>query len=160
MLLQILQIHDITIPSDRIGFNELYVVTDYMEQDLHDVIRLNKNITREYKQFFLYQILRGLKYIHSAGIIHRDIKPQNLLVNKDCDLKICDFGLATIKNEKINKNYELTNYVVTRWFRAPEILLKYNEKNYDSQIDLWSVGCVFAELYLKKVLFGQADLSR
>lgn len=104
--------------------------------------------------------MRGLKYIHSAGVIHRDIKPQNLLVNKSCDLKICDFGLATVKNQNINKNYDLTNYVVTRWFRAPELLLKYQTKSYTSQIDMWSVGCILAELYLKKVLFGEKEISR
>lgn len=113
------------LPSDRSGFNELYVVSDYLESDLHDIIRINDKISLGHKQYFMYQLLRGLKYIHSAGIIHRDIKPQNLLINKDLDLKICDFGLATVKTEKINKNYDLTDYVVTRWFRAPELLLKY-----------------------------------
>ena len=81
-------------------------------------------------------------------------------MNANCDLKICDFGLATIKEGKINKDYELTNYVVTRWFRAPEILLKYGCKNYSTKLDMWSVGCVFAEMYLKKVLFGASTHSK
>lgn len=104
--------------------------------------------------------MRGLKYIHSAGVIHRDIKPQNLLVNDKCELRICDFGLATVKNEGINATYDLTPYVVTRWFRAPELLLKYQTKNYNSKIDMWSAGCVLAELYLRKVLFGEKDLGK
>jgi serine/threonine protein kinase len=101
-----------------------------------------------------------LKYIHAAGVIHRDIKPQNLLVNEKCDLRICDFGLATVKNQSINATYDLTPYVVTRWFRAPELLLKYQMKNYSAKIDMWSAGCVFAELYLRKVLFGEKDLAK
>ena len=86
------------LPSDPQNFNELYIVTDYMDTDLHDVIRLNSKISRQHKQFFLYQLLKGLKYTHAAGVIHRDIKPQNLLVNEKCELRICDFGLATVKN--------------------------------------------------------------
>jgi serine/threonine protein kinase len=82
------------------------------------------------------------------------------LINKKFDLKIGDFGLATIKNDKINNDYDLTKYVVTRWFRAPELLLKYRNKDYSSQIDLWSVGCVFAELILKRVLFGERDMTK
>ena len=156
----IIKVHDVILPSDLTTFGELYVVTDYMDTDLHDVIRLNSKISRQHKQYFMYQLLRGLKYCHSAGVIHRDIKPQNLLVNDKYELKICDFGLATVKNEKINATYDLTPYVVTRWFRAPELLLKYQSKNYSSKIDMWSAGCVFAELYLRKVLFGEKDLAK
>jgi len=71
----------------------------------------------------LYQILRGLKYIHTSGIIHRDLKPRNLLVNSNCDLKICDFGFARSINESHKKTDNLTDYVTTRWYRAPELLL-------------------------------------
>lgn len=104
--------------------------------------------------------MKGLSAVHQAGVIHRDIKPQNLLVNEKLELRICDFGLATVKNETINANYDLTPYVVTRWFRAPELLLKYQSRTYTSKVDLWSVGCIFAELYLRKVLFGEKDVSR
>jgi serine/threonine protein kinase len=81
------------------------------------------------------------------------------LVNSDCDLKICDFGLSTVKKGAINKNFEMTNYVVTRWFRAPEILVGYGAKDYTEKIDMWSVGCVLGEIFLKKVLFGEKNLA-
>lgn len=100
-------------------------------------------------QFFLYQILRGLKYIHSANVVHRDLKPRNLLVNKNCDLKICDLGLArAIIPKEGTKTRVLTDYIVTRWYRAPELLLSYKE--YDAAVDIWSVGCIFAELLNRK----------
>lgn len=102
--------------------------------------------------------MRGLKFIHSAGIIHRDIKPSNLLINENCDLKICDFGLATVQNDQINTDHHLTEYVVTRWYRAPELLFKYRTFNYSSKIDMWSVGTVLAEMILKKVLFSKKTL--
>ena len=90
----ILSIKRILAPKDRASFNEIYVVTELMETDLSQIIKSNRALSDDHIQFFLYQILRGLKYIHSAGIYHRDLKPRNLLVNSNCDLKICDFGLA------------------------------------------------------------------
>lgn len=102
-------------------------------------------------QYFLYQILRGLKYIHSANVIHRDLKPSNLLLNANCDLKICDFGLARPTAE----NEYMTEYVVTRWYRAPELLL--NSSDYTAAIDVWSVGCIFMELMNRKPLFPGKD---
>ena len=102
-------------------------------------------------QYFLYQILRGLKFIHSANVIHRDLKPSNLLLNANCDLKICDFGLARPTAE----NEFMTEYVVTRWYRAPELLL--NSSDYTAAIDVWSVGCIFMELMNRKPLFPGKD---
>lgn len=94
-------------------------------------------------------MLRGLKYIHSAGVIHRDLKPENILINgADCNLKITDFGLARgVYKEQVN----LTEYVVTRWYRAPEVMC--SARKYDALVDVWSVGCIFAELLLRKPLF-------
>ncbi|XP_070004249.1 mitogen-activated protein kinase 3-like [Nicotiana sylvestris] len=87
------------------------------------------------------QLLRGVKYLHSANILHRDLKPGNLLINAYCDLKICDFGLARTNN---SKGQFMTEYVVTHWYRAPELLLCCD--NYGTSIDVWSVGCIFVEL--------------
>ena len=104
-----------------------------------------------FMQYFLYQILRGLKYIHSANVLHRDLKPSNLLLNANCDLKICDFGLARVTSE----TDFMTEYVVTRWYRAPELLL--NSSDYTAAIDVWSVGCIFMELMNRKPLFPGKD---
>ena len=113
-----------------------------MESDLALIIKSPQPLENDHCQYFLYQILRGLKYIHSAHILHRDLvihfkyfqvdfllkKPRNLLVNSNCDLKICDFGLARaiIPNFQI-KTGIMTDYVATRWYRAPELLLQYKE---------------------------------
>lgn len=99
----------------------------------------------------MYQILRGLKYIHSANVLHRDLKPSNLLLNANCDLKIADFGLARTTSE----TDFMTEYVVTRWYRAPELLL--NSSEYTSAIDVWSVGCIFAEIMTREPLFPGKD---
>ncbi|KAG2319754.1 hypothetical protein Bca52824_012967 [Brassica carinata] len=74
-------------------FRDIYVVFELMESDLHQVIKANDDLTPEHYQFFLYQLLRGLKYVHAANVFHRDLKPKNILANADCKLKICDFGL-------------------------------------------------------------------
>ncbi|KAI3772436.1 hypothetical protein L6452_03622 [Arctium lappa] len=147
----IIAIKDIIPPPLRREFSDVYITTELMDTDLHQIIRSNQNLSEEHCQYFLYQLLRGLKYIHSANVIHRDLKPSNLLLNANCDLKICDFGLARTNAE----NDFMTEYVVTRWYRAPELLL--NSSDYTAAIDVWSVGCIFMELMNKKPLFAGKD---
>lgn len=127
-----------------------------METDLSQIIKSNQPLSDDHIQFFLYQILRGLKYIHSAGIYHRDLKPRNLLVNSNCDLKICDFGLARADIEELQTaQTALTDYIATRWYRAPEVILSW--KKYGPAIDVWSVGCILAELIIRKPLLPAAS---
>lgn len=128
--------------------NDVYFVTHFMGADLNIIIKTQR-LSNEHVQFLVYQILRGLKYIHSAGIIHRDLKPSNLAVNEDCELKILDFGLAR------QAEAEMTGYVATRWYRAPEIML--NWMHYNQTVDIWSVGCIMAELITGKTLFPGND---
>ena len=146
-------------------FNDVYLVTDLMETDLHRIIYSKQKLSIDHAQYFIYQVLRGLKYIHSCRVLHRDLKPSNLLVNSNCDLKICDFGLARGIHRDPRDPYTmgmagggtmlLTEYVVTRWYRAPEIMLACHEYSYP--IDVWSVGCIFAELLLRKPYFPGDD---
>ena len=99
--------------------------------------------------------------MHEVGIFHRDLKPGNLLVSKDCRLRITDFGLARFVDEATlvgeNRLNPLTEYVVTRWYRCPELLLAPN-RPYNEAIDLWSIGCILAELLRRKPLFPGAVL--
>lgn len=97
-----------------------------METDLAAIIRSGQPLTDAHFQSFIYQILCGLKYIHSANVLHRDLKPANVLINADCELKICDFGLARgfSADPRENAGY-MTEYVATRWYRAPEIMLSF-----------------------------------
>jgi p38 MAP kinase len=129
-------------------FNQIYLVTHLMGADLNNIIRTQR-LTDEHVQFLVYQMLRGLKYIHSAGVIHRDLKPSNLAVNEDCELRILDFGLARPAES------EMTGYVATRWYRAPEIML--NWMHYNMTVDIWSVGCIMAELLTSRTLFPGSD---
>ena len=142
-------------------FHDVYICNELMETDLHRIIYSKQPLTIDHAQYFLYQILRALKYIHSANVLHRDLKPSNLLVNSNCDLKVCDFGLARgvlSDEEMIGKPRNallLTEYVVTRWYRAPEIMLACHE--YAKPVDVWSVGCIFAELLGRKPYFPGDD---
>ncbi|TVU12454.1 hypothetical protein EJB05_46102, partial [Eragrostis curvula] len=143
----IIPIKDIIPSPQRQTFTDVYVAYELMDTDLHQRIYSNEPLTEQHFKYFLYQILRGLKYIHSANVLHRDLKPSNLLLNSNCDLKICDFGLA----RPISLTDQMTEYVVTRWYRAPELLLYSSE--YTAAIDVWSVGCIFMELMDRKPLF-------
>jgi len=151
------------------SFDDVYVMYELMDTDLHQIIRSNQPLSDDHCQYFVYQLLRGLKYIHSANVLHRDLKPSNLLLNANCDLKICDFGLARVDGAaNARRDVDaadaepgdsvstfMTEYVVTRWYRAPELLLSCAE--YTSAIDVWSVGCIFAELLGRKPLFPGKD---
>ncbi|KIJ65683.1 hypothetical protein HYDPIDRAFT_187390 [Hydnomerulius pinastri MD-312] len=141
-------------------FQEIYIFMEPMEADLHQIIKSGQTLTNEHVQYFLYQILRGMKYIHSASVIHRDLKPGNILVNSDCELKICDFGLSrgfdAVPDEHTSGN--LTEYVATRWYRAPEIMLAF--RGYSTAIDVWSIGCIFAELLVGRPLFKGKDYGQ
>ncbi|KAJ0975690.1 hypothetical protein J5N97_017655 [Dioscorea zingiberensis] len=148
----IVEIKHILLPPSRREFKDIYVVFELMESDLHQVIKANDDLTPEHYQFFLYQLLRGLKYIHTANVFHRDLKPKNILANADCKLKICDFGLARVAFNDTPIAIFWTDYVATRWYRAPELCGSFFSK-YTPAIDIWSIGCIFAELLTGKPLF-------
>ncbi|WWD19625.1 hypothetical protein CI109_104087 [Kwoniella shandongensis] len=142
------------------GYNEIYLYMEPMEADLHQIVRSGQALSNSHIQYFLYQLLRGMKYIHTANVIHRDLKPGNLLVNSDCELKICDFGLARgfrpVTGEMDqNDEMKLTEYVATRWYRAPEVML--SNRRYTTAIDVWSIGCILAELLGGKPIFKGKD---
>ena len=151
-------------------FKDVYMVTSLYESDLSKIILSVQPLSAAHARYFMYQILRGLKWIHSANIIHRDLKPANLLINSDCGLAICDFGLARgiqSLNDSMRSSasvkqvaaaaasMQLTHYVVTRWYRAPELLAE--NENYGKAIDMWSVGCILGEILGRRVLFRGRD---
>ncbi|RLM54347.1 mitogen-activated protein kinase 12 [Panicum miliaceum] len=148
----IVEIKHIMLPPSRREFQDIYVVFELMESDLHQVIKANDDLTPEHHQFFLYQLLRALKYIHAANVFHRDLKPKNILANSDCKLKICDFGLARASFNDAPSAIFWTDYVATRWYRAPELCGSFFSK-YTPAIDIWSIGCIFAELLTGRPLF-------
>lgn len=135
-------------------FNEVYLIQELMETDMHRVIR-TQTLSDDHCQYFIYQTFRALKAMHSANVLHRDLKPSNLLLNSNCDLKICDFGLARSAASSDDNFGFMTEYVATRWYRAPEIMLTFQE--YTKAIDVWSVGCILAEMITAKPLFPGKD---
>ncbi|CAD8056229.1 unnamed protein product [Paramecium sonneborni] len=135
-----------TYPAENL--NDLYMVFEYIETDLHVAIRA-KILQPPHRRYIIYQILKALKYIHSSGIIHRDLKPANILLNSECQIKLADFGLARMSQTL--EDDILTDYVATRWFRAPEILLR--SKSYSTGVDMWAIGCMMCEMILGKAIF-------
>lgn len=190
---QVINLIDVIPPENYDTFTDLYLVFDFVDTDLHKLIMSPQYLTIRHIQVFLYQLLCGLKYIHSANVIHRDMKPANILLNEDCTLMICDFGLSRVMEsnmslDELSKHLyspkdskspttsdggttsapspgsasstpsssgefprmrrQLTKHVVTRWYRAPELILL---QDYDFSVDMWSIGCIFAELLSMQV---------
>jgi serine/threonine protein kinase len=151
----ILPLLDVLPPTGR-DFEEVCMVLPCLDTDLSHIIR-TQTLSDGHCRYIMYQLLRGLKYIHSCHVLHRDLKPANILINFDCRIKICDFGLA--RGADPTKKQHLTNYVVTRWYRAPELLL--DNTRYGAAIDVWASGCIFAEALRGSALFpGESSLDQ
>ncbi len=146
--------HVIKAENDR----DIYLTFDFMETDLHAVIRADI-LESIHKKYIVYQVLKALKFLHSADLLHRDIKPSNLLLNSDCHVKLCDFGLCRSVAESAGPAPVLTDYVATRWYRAPEVLL--GSTKYTKGVDIWSLGCIMAEMLSNRPLFqGNSTMNQ
>ncbi|XP_024250852.1 mitogen-activated protein kinase 15 [Oncorhynchus tshawytscha] len=133
--------------------NDIYLVFEYMDTDLHAVIKKGNLLKDIHKRYVMHQLLKATKYMHSGNVIHRDQKPSNILLDTDCFVKLCDFGLARslYQIQEDAGNPALTEYVATRWYRPPEILL--GSSRYTKGVDMWSIGCILGEMLLGKPLF-------
>jgi len=154
----VIEVKDILVPSDCDKFNDTFVVFELLPCDLYRVIHSRAALSSSQVRYLMFQLLRGVRYLHLSGVIHRDIKPNNVLVDGDCRLKIIDFGLAraAFRAENDSDHMLWTNYVATRWYRAPELIAP-RSNNYSQLIDMWSVGCIFAEMILREPLFPGSD---
>ena len=132
---------------------DLYLVFECMETDVHAVIRAGI-LLDIHQRYIFWQLLCALKFIHSAGLIHRDLKPSNMLIKSDSSIKVCDFGLSRAFNCKPEED-NLTDYIATRWYRAPEIL--FGSSHYGIEVDMWAAGCILAELVSGRPLFPGAS---
>ncbi|XP_034668954.1 serine/threonine-protein kinase dyf-5 isoform X1 [Drosophila subobscura] len=134
----------------------LYFVFEYMKENLYQMIKdRDTHLPEPELKSILFQVLTGLAFMHRHGFFHRDLKPENLLCSGPELIKIADFGLA----REIRSRPPFTDYVSTRWYRAPEVLL--HSTNYGSTIDLWAMGCIMAELYTFRPLFpGSSEVDQ
>jgi len=157
----IVNLYDIVVSKRKISFilavdprvqrPEVYIVFPYMEHDMHGLLDKNVNFSMSHIKCLMRQLLEGIKYLHQNSVMHWDIKGANLLLNKKGNLKLTDFGLAWKYDPIEHQRLNLTNWVVTLWYWAPELLL--GSVNYDTKIDIWSAGCFFIELLINKPVF-------
>eukprot|EP01065_Artemidia_motanka_P043719 TRINITY_DN6107_c0_g1_i1.p1 TRINITY_DN6107_c0_g1~~TRINITY_DN6107_c0_g1_i1.p1 ORF type:complete len:460 (+),score=99.86 TRINITY_DN6107_c0_g1_i1:91-1470(+) len=136
------------LPHPPEEIEKVYMIMECMDADLSHIIRNERlDISDAHIQYFQYQILHGLKCLHDAGVMHRDLHPGNVLLNGQNEVKICDFNLA----KGSDQSHQHTAYVTYRWYRAPELVMQC--RVYDCKIDLWSGGCIMAEMYNRRPLF-------
>lgn len=166
----IVQLYDLPMVADTARFNDVFVILEICDSDMRKLIKGDVQLSEPLVATLLYNLLAGLHYLHTAGVYHRDLKPANCLVNIDCAVKICDFGLARKVDDpsdiqdlgtswahgwvtddeedspapKPLLKRSLTCGVGTRWYRAPEIILL--SEDYTEKLDIWAVGCILAEL--------------
>jgi len=134
---------------------KLTLVFEYLDQDLKKYLdECGGEIPRATMKSFLYQLLRGVAFCHEHRVLHRDLKPQNLLINKKGELKLADFGLARAFGIPV-RSY--SHEVVTLWYRAPDVLM--GSRKYSTPIDIWSAGCIFAEMATGRPLFPGSSVS-
>jgi mitogen-activated protein kinase 1/3 len=150
------RLFEIIVPSEE--FDDIFLVMNYHQKSLRGLMtgsdNQNLSFKEEHVKVILYNLLCSMKYLHSANVIHRDIKPGNILINSECNVLLCDFGLSrTLEGEPSEHNggailkkskRSMTPHVVSRWYRPPELIL--GEKKYSTKIDDWSIGCVMGEL--------------
>lgn len=135
---------------------KLYLVFEYLETDLRSFIDTHDEIPEALVMRMALQLFTALHFCHARGVLHRDVKPQNILVDKDFNIKLADFGLGRAINVPL-RTY--THDIVTLWYRPPEILL--GSKYYSGAVDVWSAGCIVAELLLSKPLFpGDSEIDQ
>ena len=148
----VVRLHDV-VHTDR----KLTLVFEYLDYDLKKFLDLyDGNLPLPLVRSLLFQLLRGIEYCHSQNVLHRDLKPQNLLINKAFELKLADFGLARAFGIPVRK---YTHEVVTLWYRPPDVLL--GSTNYGTAVDIWSVGCIFAEMLTGRPLFsGKSEVDQ
>lgn len=136
--------------------NNLYLVFEYLNQDLKRYMDSVKSLSPQRIKSYLYQLINGIAFCHSHRVLHRDLKPQNLLIDNKGSLKLADFGLARAFGIPV-RHY--THEVVTLWYRAPEILL--GARKYSTPVDVWSIGCIFAEMIMRAPLFpGDSEIDQ
>ena len=145
----IVQLRDLVVPRSENELRDLYIITELMDCTVRDVLKSNQNFTDINTKYFLYHMLKGLAYIHSSGIAHRDIKPQNILVNENFRIAYCDFGLS--RGVDIDSKIS-TNDIASLWYRSPEVILGYEYGM--KPMDIWGLGCILGEmLNCGRVLF-------
>jgi mitogen-activated protein kinase 1/3 len=142
----------------------MYLVMEMLETDLHRIIRSNQTLSESHCKCIMKQLLEAVKAMHSVNVFHRDLKPGNILVTKDCHIRVTDFGLARYMHnstlEGRNDANPITKTVVTTLYRCPELLLSPDDMPYTAAIDLWSVGCIHAELLLRRPVFpGKNEMT-